>query len=65
MFTLREEVFNKALQLSPLDQADLIENLLANFEFSSRKTIDDLWSADAENRIDAFERGAITSISAR
>ena len=45
------------MKLPPTERAELVENLLASFEFPSRKTIDDLWAQEAESRIDAFERG--------
>lgn len=61
----REEILAKALELSPMERAELIENLLSSFEFSSRKERDALWAQEAENRIDAFERGDIAAIPAK
>ncbi len=61
----REEIFAKALELPPIERAELVENLLSSFEFPSRKTIDDLWAQEAESRIDAFERGEINAIPAK
>jgi putative addiction module component (TIGR02574 family) len=55
----REQILAEALKLPPVDRAELVENLLSSFEFRSRKTIDALWAQEAENRIDAFERGDI------
>ena len=46
----------------PVERAELVENLLSSFEFSSRKTIDALWAEEAEDRIDAFERGEMAAI---
>ncbi len=42
----------------------MVESLLSSFEFHSRNTIDALWAQEAENRIDAFERGEMTAIPA-
>jgi putative addiction module component (TIGR02574 family) len=60
-----EQILAEALKLPPVERAELVENLLASFEFHSRKTIDALWAQEAENRIDAFEHGEITAISAK
>ena len=60
-----EEVLEKALALPPMERAELVENLLASFEFPSRKGKDALWAEEAESRIDAFERGEIAAIPAK
>ncbi|MFQ5652757.1 MAG: addiction module protein [bacterium] len=59
-----ESILTKALQLSPIERAELIEELLSSFEFPSRKAIDELWAKEAEDRIDAYERGEMTSTPA-
>jgi putative addiction module component (TIGR02574 family) len=48
-----------ALRLPPVERAELIERILESFPFPDRKEIDELWAAEAEERIDAFERGEI------
>ncbi len=53
------EVLAEALKLSPLERAELIEQILASFSFPERKAIDDRWASEAEDRIDAYERGEI------
>ncbi|NQU65071.1 MAG: addiction module protein [SAR324 cluster bacterium] len=65
MSTIKEEIYTKALNLSPIERAELIENLITSFDFPSRKSIDELWGKEAESRIDAFERGEIEAVSAR
>ncbi len=60
-----QRILADALELPPLERAELVENLLASFEFQSRKAIDALWAQEAENRIDAFERGEMAGIPAR
>lgn len=65
MLEHREEIFAKALELPPMERAELIENLLSSFEFSSRKDRDALWAQESESRIDAFERGDIVAIPAK
>jgi putative addiction module component (TIGR02574 family) len=60
-----ERILAKALELPPVERAELVENPLSSFEFQSRKTIDALWAQEAEDRIDAFERGEIIAIPAK
>ncbi len=60
-----EKILAEALELQPIERAELIEELLSSFEFPTRKSIDELWAEEAENRIDAYERGDLTSTSAK
>ena len=60
-----ENILADALKLPPMARAELVENLLSSFEFQGRDAINALWAQEAENRIDAFERGEITSIPAK
>ena len=57
-----EHILAEALGLPPVERAELVENLLSSFEFRSRKAIDALWAQEAEDRIDAFDRGEIAAI---
>ncbi|MBI4691311.1 MAG: addiction module protein [Nitrospirae bacterium] len=65
MHKQREQILSEALELPPMERAELVENLLSSFEFPSRKKIDDLWAQEAESRIDAFDRGEISAIPAK
>ena len=60
-----KRILAEALELPPVERAELVENLLTSFEFQSRKRMDALWAEEAEDRIDAFERGEMTAIPAR
>lgn len=60
-----EQVLTKALALSPIKRAELVEKILSSFEFPSRAKIDTLWAIESENRIEAFERGEIKTTSAQ
>jgi putative addiction module component (TIGR02574 family) len=60
-----KQILAEALKLPPLERAELVENILTSFEFQSKKRIDALWGQEAEDRIDAFERGDITAIAAK
>ncbi|GKT28998.1 Conserved hypothetical protein CHP02574, addiction module like protein, partial [Aduncisulcus paluster] len=43
-------ITDQALQLAPVQRAELIESLLASFD-SRRKSIDSKWANEAESRI--------------
>lgn len=60
-----KKVFSEALQLPPIERAELIEELLSSFEFPSRKSVDELWAEEVEDRIDAYDRGELTATSAK
>jgi len=56
-----EHILREALGLPPIDRAELVEQILASFEFPPRKDIDAAWGKEAEARIEAYERGEIGS----
>lgn len=58
------QVLSDALTLPPIERAELIEELFFSFDTTSRSHIDQLWVAEAENRIDAYERGEFAAIPA-
>jgi putative addiction module component (TIGR02574 family) len=57
----KKEMLNEALTLPPIERAALIEELLASFDFPDRERLDRLWAAESEDRIDAYDRGEITT----
>ena len=59
-----EQVLRDALALTPTERAELVEQILASFEFPARKDIDAAWAREAEARIDAYERGEIKTVRA-
>ena len=60
-----ERILAEALELPPIERAELIEELLSSFEFPSRRSIDELWAKEAEDRIDAYERGQLAATPAK
>lgn len=56
-----QQILVGALKLSPVERAELVEKILSSFSFPDRKSVDELWAVEAEDRIDAFERGEIKS----
>ena len=61
----KEKILSEVLKLSPIDRAQLIEDVLSSFEFTTRKDIDEVWANEIEDRIDAYEQGKIKSKSAK
>ncbi len=59
------QVLKEALELPPVARAELVEQILASFDFPPREEIDKLWAEEAESRIDAHERGDIGSKPAK
>ena len=57
----KNELLHEALSLPPIERAELIEELLSSFEFPDRERLDQLWAAESEDRIDAYERGELTA----
>lgn len=58
----QNKILNDALNLKPVEKAELIDKLLSSLD-SPDKYIDDLWAKEAEDRIDAYEKGEIKSIT--
>jgi putative addiction module component (TIGR02574 family) len=52
-----EGILCEVLNLPPVELAELVERILASFEFPARKDIDAAWAQEVEARIDAFGRG--------
>ncbi len=59
---LLDSVLQEALALNPAEQAELVDKLLSNLEKSDRE-IDEAWANEAENRLDAYERGELKAVS--
>ncbi|MGO8946007.1 MAG: addiction module protein [Syntrophobacteraceae bacterium] len=65
MSSKRTEVLKDALSLTPAERAEIAESLLSSLHLPSQEGIDALWGKEAEERLDAFDRGEIQAISAR
>ena len=56
-------VLEEAIRLPSIDRASIIEKLIASFDVSGRKAIDDAWADESESRLDAFQTGKLTARS--
>jgi putative addiction module component (TIGR02574 family) len=59
-----EQVLRQALGLSPQDRAEIVERLLASFQTPPDPLLDDLWAREAEDRLDAYDRGELGAVPA-
>jgi putative addiction module component (TIGR02574 family) len=59
-----KQVLAEALELPPVERAELVEEILSSFDFPSRPEVDALWAREAEDRIDAYARGDLKAQSA-
>jgi putative addiction module component (TIGR02574 family) len=55
------KVLSDALALPPIERAELVEQLLTSFDFPARADVDAAWAAEAEQRIDAYDRGEMSA----
>lgn len=63
MSELAEKLIEQALDLPADERAELAERLLSSLE-PQLSEIDRLWAREAEDRIDAYERGDTEAIPA-
>jgi putative addiction module component (TIGR02574 family) len=64
MTTQTEAVLKEVLGLPPVERAEIMDKILASFDFPNRKENDLFWAREAEDRIDAYERGDIKAVPA-
>ncbi|OIP63847.1 MAG: hypothetical protein COW52_09275 [Nitrospirae bacterium CG17_big_fil_post_rev_8_21_14_2_50_50_9] len=55
-------ILKEALNLKPAEKAELIDKLIYSLDKPDAE-IDELWVKEAENRIDAYERGEIKVVA--
>jgi len=63
MSELAERLIEQALDLPPDERARVAERLLSSLE-PELSPVDLLWAQEAEDRLDAYERGEIKAIPA-
>jgi putative addiction module component (TIGR02574 family) len=59
------QVLEKALALPPDERAELAARLLSSLDTERQCKIDEMWAEEAEDRIDALERGEIRTVSVK
>jgi putative addiction module component (TIGR02574 family) len=64
MSTNAEKILQDALSLPPRERAEVLERLLATFQEPPDAELDKLWAQEAEDRLDAYDRRELGSVSA-
>jgi putative addiction module component (TIGR02574 family) len=64
MSATTEELFKQVLALPLQERAELVEQLLATFQTPPDPHIDELWAREAEDRLDAYDRGELKAVPA-
>lgn len=59
-----EQILKQALALPPQDRAELVEQLLATFQSPPDPQLDELWAREAEDRLNAYDRGELVAVPA-
>ncbi|MBI4443725.1 MAG: addiction module protein [Acidobacteria bacterium] len=65
MSELSHQVLKQALSLPPEERAEVAELLLSSLDPATQRRIDSLWAEEAEDRLDAFNKGEIRAVPAR
>ena len=65
MFAQTYDVYTKALELPHLGKLELIKLLYFSLDATDvKKNLGEIWAEEIEDRISAFERGKIKTVSA-
>lgn len=56
-----KRILAEALELTPIERAELVEELLSSFTYSGRNSNDAIWAKEVEDRVDAYDAGELTS----
>lgn len=64
MSATSEQVLKEALALPTDERAELVEHLLATFQSPPDPHLDELWAREAEDRLDAYDRGELKTVPA-
>jgi len=59
------EILREALSLPPVERAEIAERLLSSLDTPDRRRVDELWASEAEDRLDAYEQGEISTVPAK
>ncbi|MFA7232278.1 MAG: addiction module protein [Victivallaceae bacterium] len=59
MTATAEAIFKEAVQLNPIDRAELIQRLFLSFDKKSNGQLEDNWKSEVEERVSAYEAGKI------
>ena len=58
----KEQILTEAIDLPPIERAQLIEDLFETFSLNRKKEMDKIWADEAERRMKAYDEGKIDAI---
>ena len=61
MTALAEQIYEQAVDLNPIDRAELIEKLFSTFSLNLDSTIETKWKEEVSRRQLAYDQGDIPS----
>ncbi len=56
-----EKILKDALDLPPIERAELIQRLFESFDISGDNQIEAAWTEEIESRIEAYDKGLIAA----
>jgi putative addiction module component (TIGR02574 family) len=59
-----KRILSDALELPPVERAELVEEIIASFDLPANADIDALWARESEDRLDAYDRSSLKARSA-
>jgi putative addiction module component (TIGR02574 family) len=57
-----EHIFNEISPLKPVEKLQLIDKILNSLNPSDEK-LEDIWAKEAEDRIEAYDRGLVSTVN--
>ncbi|MCB4790599.1 MAG: addiction module protein [Elusimicrobia bacterium] len=60
-----KKIIEKALDLPPIERAELVEYIFESFNKEFRKEVDKQWIKESEDRINAYDQGKLKAIPAK
>ena len=64
MTAVAEHLLKDALNLPPVERAEMINRLFQSFDRNQDSRVDAAWASEIESRIEAYENGKISASSA-
>jgi len=59
------DLLKEALSLPPAERAEIAQRLLESLDAPAQQRVDALWANEAEDRLEAYERGEIRAVPAK
>jgi putative addiction module component (TIGR02574 family) len=64
MTSQADQLLRDVLALTPEERAEFADRVLASLDSAERARIDNEWAAEADRRVEAYERGELPTVAA-